>query len=173
MDIHKLTEKEKEELFIVESTGNYRLSNALFLEPNYKADGAVFTTGERHKTYKGKKYYSLKKLYLDMADATEYEFATTYLFSFSHWKAMLKKASFRKEVEEWREELRLKMMSKVIKAQVESAEDGSTGAAKFLANREWEPKAAGRPSKEKVAGELKQAAELASEFEEDFKRLGI
>lgn len=55
------------------------LTQSLFLEPNYNVDYAYYTMDDDDKNFKGKVYPSLKRLYLEMEDPTEYEFATTYL----------------------------------------------------------------------------------------------
>ena len=54
------------------------LTQSLFLELGY-TDFAIFTLKEDDYVYNDKTYISLKKLYLEMEDPTEYDFANECL----------------------------------------------------------------------------------------------
>jgi hypothetical protein len=64
------------------------MTQALFLEIGYETDKAVYTLKDDDHTHNGVVYPSLKRLYLEMEDVVEYDFANTYLLGWSHWKRM-------------------------------------------------------------------------------------
>lgn len=146
------------------------LTQSLFLEIGY-SDYAIYTLKEDDHEYKGKKYYSLKKLYVEMEDPTEYEFANKYLLNYSQWKRLLSNKIIRQHIDEWREELELKLRCRGIKSAIRSANEGGFQAAKWLADRGWETRGAGRPSKEEVDREKKFQARISEDFQADVVRL--
>lgn len=147
------------------------LTQSLFLEIGYNTEFAVYTLKDDDHVYEGKIYPSLKKLYLEMEDPTEYEFATTYLLGWRHWKRLCENKAIRKFIDEWREELELKLRCRGVKATIESAANGNFNAAKWLADRGWELRGAGRPSKEDVEREKKFQARASEEYSGDVVRL--
>lgn len=66
-------------------TGKY-ITQSLFLENGYNTELAVYTLTDEDKEYKGKVYPSLRRLFLECMDPTEYVFATTYLWGWEHWQ---------------------------------------------------------------------------------------
>jgi hypothetical protein len=145
------------------------LTQSLFLEPNYN-DYAIYTLDGEDKTYKGKVYPSLKRLYLNATDPTEYEFATTYLIDWPHWKRLCGNAIILRHIEEWREELDLKMRAEAVRTMQDLSEDNAQ-AAKWLAERGWDRKGAGRPKKEETVKERQIQDRLEEEFSADIVRL--
>lgn len=139
------------------------LTQSLFLEPNYNTEFAYYTLGGEDKTYKGKVYPSLKKLYLNMADPTEYDFATTYLIDWPHWKKLCGNAIILRHIEEWREEMELKLRAEAVRMMQDLSENNAQ-AAKWLAEKGWDKKGAGRPKKEMD----KQERQIQERLEEDF-----
>jgi hypothetical protein len=130
-------------------------------------------------------YLSLKRLYLDMQDPTEYLFAESYLGGWIHFQSMYKNCKwFRDEVDEWREELKVRMTSDAIRHMIElvanpKARDSvRLAAAKYLAEQGWKtdvksaPKR-GRPSNAEVQGELQRAARQRAILEDDAERIGV
>jgi hypothetical protein len=113
------------------------LTQALFLEVNYNPESAVYTRKDYDHEYKGKVYPSLKRLYLQMEDVVEYEFANT-------------------------------AVADIISM---TAEEKSFQAAKWLADKGWDKRRAGRPSKDEVEQEKKMQASLEEEYGSDVKRL--
>lgn len=119
----------------------------------------VYTLGEEDKDG----YPSLKKLYLQMNDLTEYKFATTHLGGWNHWQQLVGTEWFREHVMQWRTELELKNISEaLIRIRDEAEMDGRNAfqANRFLATRGWiasedKQERRGRPSK----SEIKKAAE--------------
>ena len=62
------------------------LTQALFLEMGYKPQ-AIFTLDDEDKEYNNKLYPSLKKLYLESDDPTEYK-VSQHLGGWNHWKRL-------------------------------------------------------------------------------------
>lgn len=144
----------------------------LFLEDRYNTDIAVYTYADEDKDYKGTIYPSLKRLYLEHADPVEYDFATTNLAGWNHWERLCKNSIVSKHIEEWRNELSLKLASEGVQTMLELATDGkSYQAAKYLADRQWDKGKRGRPSNEEVEGYIKKEAEKTSEFDNDLLML--
>lgn len=149
------------------------LTQGLFLEIGYNTDYAIYTLKENDYTYKGRVYPALKRLYLLEEDPTEYTFATKYLLGWNHWKRMCENNQIRKHVDEWREELELKLRSQAIRDMQNlcASESGNFSAAKFLADRGWDKRAAGRPSKAEKERNLRIEQRLDDEFNNDVARL--
>lgn len=156
---------------MVDSSGR-PMTQSLFLEAQY-SPFAIYTLKDDDYLYNGKLYPSIKKLYLQTDDPTEYEFATTYLLGIKHWYRIAENKLIKPHVEEWRFELELKLRSRGLKEVVRSAKKGSLGAAKFLVDRGWSDRAAGRPSNEEMEREKKIRMSLIDEYQEDFKRLSL
>lgn len=148
------------------------LTQSLFLELGY-SDYAVYTLKEFDYPYKGRHYPSLKKLYLQEEDPTEYTFAEKHLLGWQHWKRLCENKAIAKHVEEWREELELKIRSQAVRDMMNmcASESGNYSAAKFLADRGWEKRAAGRPSKAEKDKHLRIEEKIEEEFAADVRRL--
>ena len=148
------------------------LTQSLFLELGY-SDYAVYTLKEYDYPYKGKHYPSLKRLFLNEEDPTEYFFAEKHLLGWQHWKRLCDNKMIAKHIEEWREELELKIRSQAVKDMMNlcASESGNFSAARYLANREWEKRPAGRPSKVEKEKHLRIEERIEEEFAEDFARL--
>lgn len=153
--------------------GRY-IVQGLFLEDKYNHEMALFTFDGEHKLYKGKTFYSLKKLYLEEMDPKEYLFARLYCFDWDHWKRMCKNKIIRRHIDQWREELELKLVSEGVGSLIHLAlNENSYQAAKFLAERGWDKSERGRPSKEAVQGELKRRADEEADYNEDFEMIKL
>lgn len=150
------------------------LTQSLFLELGY-SEYSVYTLKEQDYAYKGKNYPSLKRLYLKEEDVTEYEFATKHLLGWQHWKRLCENKQIRKHIDEWREELELKIRAQAIRDMqgLCASENGNFSAAKFLADRGWEKRAPGRPSKIDKEKEDRLADRLSDEFTADIVRLKV
>lgn len=122
------------------------ITQSLFLEVGY-TDDAIYTLKEVDYTYNGKLYKSLKLLYMEMADPTEYEFANTYLLGWKHWMRICDNKILRKHIDEWREELEVKLRCEAARHVMSQARSGSFQAAKWVADKGWGVRGAGRPSK--------------------------
>lgn len=157
---------------MVDTSGRY-LTQGLFLEINYDRRHAVYSMKENDYEFEGKLYPSLKRLYLEHEDPLEYDFATTYLGGWRHWQRIVNNAMISKHIEEWREELEIKLRSRAVKDIIDKSSDPAAGfqAAKWLADRGWDKRGAGRPSKEEIEREKNIKERMAEEFSGDIARL--
>lgn len=151
-------------------SGGKPLTQSLFLEIGYTKD-AIYTLKEDDHYYEGKLYPSLKRLYVECEDPTEYQFATNYLLGWKHWLRLCDNKVIRKHIDEWREELEVKLRSKAVREMLKSANNGSFQAAKFLADRGWDTRGAGRPSKAEIEKEKAIQSRVDDEFSADIFRL--
>jgi len=159
------------------------LTQSLFLEIGYRTEFALFTFDGEEKTYKKKKYPSLKKLYLELEDPTEYEFATKYLGGWQHWKRLCSNSLLMEHFSEWREELTLKLRARGVQSMIDEATMGGRGqatAARWLAEKGFidAPKVdkrrkIGRPLKEEITKEARDMAILREDFAKDLERLKL
>lgn len=155
-------------LFYEAQTGSAKESDAT--EP-------IFTLKNWNMEKEGKKYWSLKNIYMsyDHIPGFEYEFALKIFGEWDHWTILANSDVIRDHIQAWRDEMAIKMAAKGYKALVKTAVyEGSKGtpAAKILADRGWEAKR-GRPSKEEIARSTKIAAGISDEIAEDMERLGL
>lgn len=146
------------------------LTQSLFLEIGY-SPAALYTLKEFDHEYNGKLYPSIKRLYMEMEDPTEYDFAKKYFLGWKHWQRLCANAQVREHVDEWREELEYKMRSTATKKMIELASAGSYQATKWVADKGWGVKGAGRPSKEQIQREKKIDTQLENEYASDVVRL--
>jgi len=86
-----------------------RYTRGLFLETTENLESALYTL----KEYDHQSKPSLKRLYLEGSDTTEWDFANRYLDNYSHWKQLTETSWFKPIVAEWREELRLKLKIRI------------------------------------------------------------
>lgn len=148
------------------------LTQSLFLEVGYEVDKAVYTLKDDDHFYEGHTYPSLKKLYLAMEDVVEYDFANEHLLGWQHWQRLNRNKALSKHFQEWREELELAIRSQAIRGIIDmTASDNSFQASKWLADRGWDKKAAGRPSKTEKIREERMQARIEDEFKSDVVRL--
>lgn len=154
---------------MLDSMGKMR-TQSLFLELGYN-DEACFTLKEEDHVYEGKTYPSLKRLYLEAADPTEYKFATEHLLGWKHWQRMCENKAIRKYVDEWREELEVKLRCQAISDAINLAKAGQFQAAKWVADRGWATRGAGRPSKSEIDHEKKVQARIDDEYGADVIRM--
>lgn len=146
------------------------LTQGLFLEIGY-SNSAIYTLKDNDHEYNGNLLPSIKKLYLEMEDTTEYEFSNEYFLGWSHWQRICNNKVLRKHVDEWRTELDLKLRARAVKLMIAQADVGSYQAVKWLADRGWDIKKAGRPTKEDIESEKKAMAKVESEYGSDVVRL--
>lgn len=153
----------------VDSMGKF-LTQSLFLELGY-GETAIYTLKDYDHELDGKTYPSLKRLYLEMEDPLEYTFASEHLLGWKHWQRMCENKAIRKHIDEWRDELELKLRSRAFKQTQSLASSGTFQAAKWIADRGWTQKTAGRPTKAEVEREKKIQAGIHSEYEDDVVRM--
>lgn len=151
-----------------DSMGKY-ITQSLFLEHGYDTRYAVYTLLDFDKEYKGVIYPSLRKLYVDMGDPTEYLFATTYLFGWDHWQRIAANVAIARDIEVWREELEIKLRAEAV-AQLLKQSNGNFNAAKWVADGQWKGKR-GRPSKAELEKEKAIRQRVLDEEAKDSERI--
>lgn len=153
--------------------GRY-LTQALFKETIQTSVKKTYTPPFTLKPEDSGKCISMKRLYLEIADPTEYAFAMEVLGSWEHWLKLTNCEWFQPYLTAWREELELKLRSKGIKAMMDLAVSGKDNAAKWLAEGGWNGKSKrGRPSKAEVTAERKKKAKMIEEVEDYASRIGL
>ena len=155
--------------FRTESLFLERPRNAVKLEP-------VFTL----KDYDHKGLPSMKRLYLEANDPTEYIFASEVLGSYRHWEKLSTIGWFQKYVKQWRKELELQIKADSIEAMrtlaaQASADSVRASALRWLASNGWEKKTPrrGRPSERELRKKTREALEEGADTQVDFERLGL
>lgn len=150
------------------------LTQALFWEYRHKNYQALFTFKDDDFVHDGVLFKSLKKLYLQIEDPTEYLFATTVLGGWEHWQKMCGTKLIFPHIQKWRDELDIKLKAKALRAVLSIAESpenkGQLSAAKYMAEKGWESKR-GRPTKEELVRRQKIDAKVTDEIEEDYVRI--
>ena len=131
---------------LLDSSGK-PMTQTLFLETTY-SPAAIYTLKDVSHLYKGKTYPSIKQLYIKMEDPAEYEFANKYFLGWNHWMRIYANKLLQPHIDEWRYELELKVRSRAVKQFQMQAKKGSIQAIKWLAEKGWDNRTAGRPSKE-------------------------
>ena len=180
--LHEIEEHRQSNLFVRQKNNAYP-TMSLVLEPA-KLIGAdetsikpIFTFKEDDYFYSGKmfenkKYISLRRLYLEIADLTEYIFAKTIFGNFDHWKCFFMSIDtdevgrytepykWFKDVVAWRGELELALRAKGLQSIVDKSSNSAN--AKWLVDRGWTTEGQlmgttsgvrkrGRPSKAEVS----------------------
>lgn len=151
-------------------SGGKPITQSLFLEIGY-TEMAIYSLKEEDCIYEGRTYPSMRKLYVEMGDPTEYLFAKTYFLGWKHWKRVCENKLIRKNIDEWREELEVKLRSEGVGLAIKAAKEGGFQASKWLADRGWDNRGAGRPSKEEMEREKKIQSRIADEYGADVVRL--
>lgn len=121
---------------------------------------------------------SMRRLYLEMADPSEYSFAMEILGSDKHWKILQELPWFQPHLAEWRETLDTKLRSEAIQSlrKISQSMDEAKAlqAAKWLAEGSYKTRREkGRPSSEEVTGHVVREASVKSLLQEDAERLGL
>lgn len=147
-------------------------TKALFVETASYEDRTHIMYTLRNKDHE--KYPSLYKLYMEMEDVLEYDFANKYFEGWEHWLKITENQIVKEYVEQWRRELEIKLRAKALNEIRKVAKEGgrnSYEANKLLLDGKWKSKEEdhksnhrGRPKKEEIIVE-------SNRVEEDFKRL--
>ena len=147
------------------------LTQGLFLEHNYDIEKAVYTLKSEDYEYKGVVYPSLRKRYMESDDPTEYSFVSQWLVDWKHWLRLCDNKAIREHIEEWRLEMEMKMRSAGVKEMIRNAKSGSPMAAKWLYDKGWDLRSAGRPSKDEINKEKNILLRISEEYAADVERL--
>lgn len=143
-------------------------------------DLVVYTLNQSDREVDGKIYPSLYRLYMEMEDVSEYDFANKYLGGWTHWKRMSESSWFQGYLLDWREELQVKLMAKAlnkIRTVANSDTREAFNANKYLITNGYTKDTVasrrGRPSKDSVLKEANKLFKEKDEFKEDFNRLVV
>jgi len=152
--------------------GRYR-TQSLFREMAYGKlanHGPLYTLKDEDPQ---EKLPSLKRLYLESNDPTEYEFAIAAFGEWNHWKLISELAWMQDYVYQWRAELEIKMRSEAVRVILEESRSGKGkyNAAKFISDAGWKPKSRGRPSKAEVTQQAKIQVGINASIAEDLERI--
>lgn len=159
-----------------DSQGRYR-TTSLFWETRHPDYDPIYSV----KGYDLEKpegvYPSLKKMYLsyDHVPGFEYDFAMDIFGSWDHWTKLCNISQLRGDIQEWRDELDIRIKATSLKAMMLASRDNDAkgvNAAKYLAEKGYAQKR-GRPSKEDVARETKIQAGANKELIDDMARIGL
>lgn len=155
-------------------------TQALFFESNVTDRAqAIYTLKGYDHEVDGKIYPSLRKLYVECEDPTEYIFATTYLDGWAHWKLLSSASFFKDHIKEWREELEIRLRAKALLAIREKAaskvDKEAFTANKFLVQGSWksdeDKQKVGRPTKDKIKQEAEILFKAKTEIDDDYERI--
>lgn len=159
------------------NSNNSRYTLSLFYELTGSDKSTVVYT-LKDKDHKG--YPSLKRLYLEEGDTTEYLFSIKYLDGFEHWQMIANAEWFKPFITQWREELRAKKEAEYIRKLEEIAEGSGkdrSSAIKTLLERVRKGKEASKrgrpvhPYQQDIKTSLERSK--AQETLSDLSRLGI
>lgn len=152
-----------------DTKGGY-LTQMLFYETTSDYDRAMYTLMDTDKVRNGRVYPSLRRLYLEMADPTEYDFANKYLWGWEHWQKIVANVLLYDYIRLWRDELEVKLRAKGVRSMIDLAEKGNFNASKWVSDGHWNVKR-GRPSKEEIARERKIKERVDEETQGDSERV--
>lgn len=112
---------------------------------------------------------SVKRIYMELADPTEYKVAVNLFGGLAHWRILCALPWFQEYLHQWRKELKAKIRSGATEKLISIADSSSQGALQALRTvitedlifkpfvieeQEEAPRGAGRPAKVKVKEEI-------------------
>lgn len=114
---------------------------------------------------------SARRIYLDLADPTEYAPAMALLGSWEHWQALCRASWFQRYIQAWRSELDIKLKSRameIAKALSHGNDSTALSAAKWLHSQLHPTPKRGRPKTNPIESGEELDPTLTNE---DYKRL--
>lgn len=148
------------------------LTKQLFYETSDDKSRVLYSL--KHEDHRvGKKVYpSLRRLYLECGDESEYMIASTSFGGWPHWKRLLSSPWFLDYVVELREELAARNAAAALLQIKKNAEGGNLQANRYLLEQGWLPKGdVGRPTKEKIRQEADHLFRSSEEISDDLDRI--
>lgn len=159
------------------NTGQHYL-RPLFYEYDLASEKsiAIYTLKDNDYTINGVTYPSLRRLYVNTGDLSEYRFAVSCLDGWSHWKKIRNANWFQPYYQDWREELEVSVMSQALLAvrlKADNPEDkDNLSAARFLLSGQWVPKEkVGPRTKDKIKQEAEKLFLKSNDIDEDYDRV--
>ena len=126
----------------------------LFKELSTNPDTVLYTLDEA------------REYYLECNDITGYQFSIKYLGGWKHWQQLFNSPKLEPIIREWEEELEVRLRSEAVQHIVDLAKsEKGYQAAKYLADKGWKVRDAGRPSKEEIQRETRVQSKMYSEFD--------
>jgi hypothetical protein len=159
------------------ASGAYLLRGLFYETTDSDKSTVVYTL--KNESHEG--YPSLKQLYMEVGDPTEYRFAVGYLSGVEHWEKLCDCAWFKPYVKSWRRELELKFRAEALNT-IKTIADNETSKDRFAANKfllekgwakEPEGRKAGRPSKQEIQDAANDIVLNNTQIIGDLDRLGI
>lgn len=115
---------------------------------------------------------SLRRLYLEEDDLTEFFVAEKYFDGQPHWKRLTSQEWFMKELAPLRDELQTKHQAQYLRSLRDDALKGDKVTARYLLDRvEKSDQKAGRPTKAKIKQEAEKIVRESVDIKDDFLRL--
>lgn len=117
---------------------------------------------------------SIRRLYLDCMDPTEYDFANKYFEDFEHWELVANSPFLAEHVASWRKELKIRIKSEAYKQIAQEAFMG--GRNSFQANKylyEGSTPAKATKAERQAQDEIESLASDDKQLTADLVRLGI
>jgi len=157
--------------------GNWRVGS-LFWEFRTVGWTPLWTANDEDVERDGVLYPSLKQLYMDCEDPTDYTFAMLVFGSWQAWERMRKSKELQgRMINRWRDELTVRLMSKGLRGVIsEVGKKGSLGASKYLIEEGWlpnkeKPTGYGRPSKRRIRQEANKLIQVHRDVDSDLDRI--
>ena len=146
---------------------------ALFFETALEQNKDYVLYTLKQQDHRG--YPSIHRLFVEMNDPTEYNFAKEYFASWTHWKMIKDCTWFKPYYDAMKEELEVSIRAKALADLRASAEDpkNTVQVNKYLLDKGWVDKTdtRGRPSKDTIKREADKLFKDKQELEEDFSRI--
>ena len=110
-----------------------------------------------------------RKDFIACGDPTGIVFADKHLGGYDHWLALKSAKALETEITKWEEELEARIRSQSL-LQIKEMSMDSFQASKFLMDRGWDKRAAGRPTKEMVEKETRIQSKMKESYDNDILR---
>lgn len=138
----------------------------------------LYTLGREDRTEGEKVIRSLYRLYMEIADPTEYTFAVTCFEGWDHWLQITETYWMKPLLVSWRRELEVKLRSAALNRIITAASGTGKEAAalnRFIVERGYDtPRSTkGRPSKSDIAQAAHDQAQASMSTTEEAKRVGL
>jgi len=111
-----------------------------------------------------------RKDFIACEDPTGIAFADQYLGGYDHWIQLKQSKGMEEDIAKWEEELEARMRSKALLG-IKAMSEDHFQAAKFLMDRGWEKRGAGRPTNEQVQKEARVQAKIKDDYNADVIRI--
>jgi len=160
------------------ASGTWLLKAIFFEMSDSDKSRVLYTLKPEDHEVDGVTYPSLRRLYLEESDLSEYYFAEKYFGGWPHWKRLLSCSWFVDYLSEIREELRQKLSADATRRLHQIAADpkdrGSLQANRaILDSLKPEKSPVGRPTKESIKREADRMFKDQSEIEDDLDRIRL